>query len=63
MPVVNSSAIYRIEFDEVSRRLDIWFASTGRYSYYGVPLAIYLGLLNAPSKGRYFNDNIRDHFG
>lgn len=55
--------MYRVEYDEASRRLDIWFASTGQYSYYGVPLPIYLGLLNAPSKGRYFNDNIRDQFG
>lgn len=63
MPIVSSSAMYRVEYDEASRRLDIWFTSTGQYSYYGVPLAIYLGLLNAPSKGRYFNDNIRDHYG
>lgn len=62
MPVVSSSAMDRVEYDEGSRRLDIWFTSTGRYSYYSVPLAIYLGLLNAGSKGRYFNDNIRDHY-
>jgi hypothetical protein len=63
MPAVISSAIHRVEYDEASRRLDIWFASTGQYSYYGVPLAIYLDLLNSPSKGRFFNDNIRDHYG
>lgn len=55
--------MYRVEYDEMARRLDIWFTSTGQYSYYGVPLAMYLGLLNSPSKGRYFNDNIRDHYG
>lgn len=55
--------MYRIEYDEVARRLNIWFNQTGQYSYFGVPLALYLGLLNAPSKGRYFNDNIRDQFG
>lgn len=63
MPLVSSSAMSRVEYDEGSRRLDIWFNGTGRYTYYGVPLAIYLGLLNASSKGRYFNDNIRDRFG
>jgi hypothetical protein len=63
MPIVSSSAIYRVEYDEASRRLDIWFTGTGQYSYFGVPLATYLGLLRAPSKGRYFNDNIRDQYG
>jgi hypothetical protein len=63
MPSVRSSAMYRVEYDEASRRLDIWFTKTGRYSYYGVPLVIYLGLLRAPSKGTYFNDNIRERFG
>ncbi len=52
----------RVEYDQAARRLDIWFAKTGRYSYYGVPIGIYLGLLNSSSKGRYFNDNIRDQF-
>ena len=63
MPYVSSSAMSRIEYDEAARQLDIWFNKTGRYSYHGVPLTIYLGLLNASSKGRYFNDNIRDQYG
>lgn len=53
----------RVEYDPTARRLDIWFTATGRYSFYGVPLAIYTGLLGSPSKGRYFNDNIRERFG
>jgi len=63
VPIVSSSAMYRVEYDEAAHRLDIWFTKTGQYSYFGVPLVIYLGLLSAPSKGRYFNDNIRDHYG
>ena len=63
MPLVNSSAMSRVEYDTTARRLDIWFTATGRYSYYGVPLAIYTGLLGSSSKGRYFNDNIRERFG
>ena len=63
MPMVNSSAMNRIEFDATGHRLDIWFTKTGRYSYYGVPLAVFQALMNAPSKGRYFNDNIRDRYG
>ena len=63
MPLVQSSAMSRVEYDQVAHRLDIWFTATGRYSYFGVPLAIYTGLLSAASKGRYFNDNIRERFG
>jgi KTSC domain-containing protein len=63
MPAVSSSAMDRVEYDEATRRLDIWFNATGRYTYYGVPLAIYVGLLSASSKGRYFNDHIRDRYG
>lgn len=63
MPLVNSSAMSRVEYDEAARKLDIWFSQTGQYSYYGVPLTVYLRLLNAASKGRYFNDNIRDQYG
>jgi hypothetical protein len=63
MPMVNSSAMHRVEYDDTARRLDIWFNGSGQYSYFGVPLVIYLGLLNSSSKGRYFNDNIREQYG
>ncbi|WP_431864275.1 KTSC domain-containing protein [Allosphingosinicella sp.] len=55
--------MHRIEYDAGSARLDIWFNGTGRYTYYGVPAHIYAGLLAAGSRGRYFNDNIRDRYG
>lgn len=63
MPAVSSSAMYRVEYDEQTRQLDIWFNGTGRYSYYRVPPAIYTGLLAAASKGSYFNAHIRDRYG
>jgi len=63
MPSVNSSAMYRVEYDGAGRRLDIWFTESGRYSYFGVPASVYAGLLAASSKGGYFNDHIRDRYG
>jgi hypothetical protein len=63
MPTVNSSAMYRVEYDEGGRRLEIWFNGTGQYSYFGVPPSVYAGLLAASSKGGYFNDHIRDRYG
>jgi hypothetical protein len=32
------------------------------YHYGGVPECIFQGLLKAPSKGRYYNDNIKDRY-
>jgi len=55
--------MHRVEYDEVSRNLDIWFNGTGRYTYYRVPASVYAGLLAASSKGAYFNDHIRERHG
>jgi hypothetical protein len=63
MPSVSSSAMSRVEYDEGTGQLDIWFNGTGRYTYYGVPAWIYSGLLSAGSKGGYFNAHIRDRYG
>lgn len=60
MPHVNSSAITRIEWDNGT--LSIWFRQSGRYDYYGVPERVYQGFLAAGSKGRYYNDHIRDRY-
>jgi hypothetical protein len=55
--------MHRVEYDEGTGRLDIWFKGTGRYSYYRVPAHIYSGLLTSGSKGSYFNNHIRDRYG
>jgi hypothetical protein len=64
MPYFSSTAIRRAEYNEQTRTLSIWFTeSGGPYDYYGVPASVYQGLLNARSKGTYFNDHIRDQYG
>ena len=60
MPYVSSSAMSRVEWDNGT--LSIWFTGSGRYDFYGVPEHIYKGLLNARSKGTYYNDHIRDRY-
>lgn len=58
-----STAIRRYSYDRQSRRLSIWFEPKGRhYIYFDVPEAIYDGLREASSRGRFFNTAIRDHF-
>lgn len=62
MPYVQSSAISRIEHDEQTQTLSIWFKGSRRYDYYGVPKSVYQALMNASSKGTYFAQHIRDRY-
>ena len=62
MPLVSSSAIGAIDYDAQSRTLRVAFHETGTYSFHGVPRSVYETFLSAPSKGRFFNQHIRDHY-
>jgi hypothetical protein len=57
-----SSMIERIAYDEAASMLSIWFRGSGRYVYAEVPRALYDGLRQAPSAGRYFNERIKRRF-
>jgi hypothetical protein len=61
MPRVESSAIARIEYDDRSKKLSVWFVgSGGPYDFYNVPRPVYHAFALAPSKGAFFNAYIRD---
>ena len=62
MPRVQSSVMTYVHYDEEAAELDIAFASGKVYRYAGVPLATYVDLLDAESKGEFFNENIKDVF-
>ena len=62
MPVFASSAIRGVEYDAGVRELYITFTSGTTYTYWDVPPRVYRDLLAAPSKGRYFNEHIRDTY-
>ncbi len=62
MPKVSSSAIKRIEYDAGLRKLLVIFLETGAYTYFDVPRPVYEQFLDAPSKGQFFNDKIRDRY-
>ncbi len=58
---VDSSLIRSIGFDPVSSILEIELNQSDRvYTYYDVPFSVYDELMDAPSKGAYFNEFIRD---
>ncbi|MGV3490284.1 MAG: KTSC domain-containing protein [Devosia sp.] len=63
MPVFESTAVTRAEYNATTSVLSLWFAeSGGPYDYYLVPARIFEGLCDASSKGKYFNQHIRDRY-
>lgn len=62
MPQIYSTAIRFAEYDPDAKTLQITFIKGDTYTYYGVPEAVYLGLLRATSAGTYFNDHIKDKY-
>jgi hypothetical protein len=58
---VDSSLIRAVGYDLASSILEVELAATGRvYRYFDLPLSVYSELMEAESKGAYFNDFIRD---
>lgn len=62
MVQVVSEAMTEIAYDPPSRALRIRFTDGDWYSYEAVPPAVAKAFLAADSHGRYFQDNIRDHY-
>ncbi len=57
---VSSSDIYSVGYENGT--LYICFNKGGIYAYYGVPQNVYLGLMQASSKGRFFHQNIKKNY-
>lgn len=62
MPSFNSSAIKRGEYDAGAMRMTLWFPEGHSYNFCRVPVEIWTGLVNASSKGSYYNARIRDRY-
>lgn len=59
MPV-QSSSLESVGFD--AGVLEVSFRNGGLYRYFDVPVIVFLRLLRAESKGRFFNLEIRDAY-
>lgn len=59
---LESTLLASASYDGRRRLLNVEFQSGERYRYFQVPSACYEGLLQANSKGSYFNRNIRNCF-
>jgi hypothetical protein len=60
MTSVNSSVIRAVGYDGHTLRVE--FHNTGVYDHPGVPYSVYSGLMNASSKGAYYNRYIRGKY-
>ncbi|WP_127126194.1 KTSC domain-containing protein [Georgenia sp. SYP-B2076] len=59
---VVSSTIVEVGYDPSSRTLELRFTGGRLYRYFDVPEQVFADMLAAPSKGRYFNREIRDGY-
>jgi hypothetical protein len=59
---VESTTLVTVSYDDARAVLQLEFCSRAVYQYFSVPAAVHQSLLDASSKGRYFNQSIRDHF-
>ena len=59
---VESTTLVTVSYDDARELLQLEFCSRAVYEYFSVPAAVYQSLLDASSKGRYFNQAIRGHF-
>ena len=62
MPAVESQAISQVEYDASTRTLFIRFSSGQWYAYLDVAPAAFAAMTLAPSKGRFFQDEVRNRY-
>ena len=58
----DSTAIQAIDYDDERAKLFVRFACGERYVYVGVPGEVHRSFLDADSKGRLFQSEIRDQY-
>lgn len=62
LETVESDVIHAIGYDDEVHVLEIIFNNGQIYQYRNVPRAAFEELMQAESKGKYFQENIRDEF-
>ena len=59
---VDSNAIHQVDYDAGRGKLSIRFTSGAQYVYVGVPGEVHRAFVDADSKGRFFQLEIRDRY-
>ena len=57
---VESSNIEGVSYSEGTETVYVKFKNGTVYEYEGVPISIYLDLMESDSKGKFFNSNIKN---
>jgi hypothetical protein len=60
--VVDSSSLKSIGYDRRAQTLEIEFANGSVYLYQDVPIALWTEFRHSASKGKFFQEQIRDRF-
>jgi hypothetical protein len=60
---VSSSNLRSIGYDPETATLEVEFNTGAVYQYHGVPQEAFDSLMQAGSKGAYFNANIKNSYG
>lgn len=59
---VSSTNVMSVGYYPVKQILEVEFIGGRIYQYFDVPIDDFIGLINAPSKGEYINDWIKDSY-
>ncbi len=59
---VESTTLVTVSYDDARELLQLEFCSRAVYQYFGVPVGVHQSLLDASSRGRYFNQAVRGRF-
>lgn len=59
---VISSELDSVGYDDANNVLEVEFRTGGVYQYFGVPRELYVALVTASSKGRFFNSEIKPDY-
>jgi len=59
---VDSTTMLSVGYDSAQQVLEVEFSSGVVYRYLEVPATVFEELMQAESKGRYFNQEIRDDY-
>jgi len=60
---MHSNALEGAAYEPRAKALYVFFKRGSAYRYAEVPESVYLGLVNAPSKGQFYQAEIRNCFG
>ena len=60
--VVESSSLRSIGYDRATATLEVEFKNGGVYRYANVPPALWSAFRDCNSKGKFFLEQVRDHF-